>query len=253
MDKKIKCYLGIPSMGNRSDAQMYALRDIEEQYKDQIEFVYPTRFTQRIFHDFARNMAVEEFLKTDCDVIWFLDSDISPPTSIGTLITAHWDKWKAAGAPYPLFLTPAGCDQPKVVFAVYNDYGKGYNTTDIPQMGIDFVNGIASGCIFVKREVFEAMEKPYFEFTYEPETRKMKMGEDIGFCKKVNAQGHKFFIDYSMLCRHFKNIDLLEVNNYVISEFNARWLEHDRFMRSQIAEIRLGLNKAQTRSKLILP
>ncbi len=239
--KKIKCYMGIPSTGNRSDAQVYMMREIERQYADAIEFVYPPNLAMRIFHDFARNAIVDEFLKTDCDVIWFLDSDICPPASVPLLITRDWDKWKVAGAPYPLFLTPQGHDQPKVNFAIYTDYGHGYNTAPLPPSGTDFVNGIATGCIFVKREILEAMEAPYFEFKYEEKSRKMCLGEDIGFCKKINAMGHKFFIDYSMLCRHFKNVDLLDVNNYAISEFNARMLDYDRQLRSQIAQIKLGI------------
>lgn len=242
---KKKIYMGIPSLGNRSDVQVYALRDLEKNYPE-IEFVYPKNFCQRIFHDRARNAYVEDFLKSSCDAIWFLDSDIAPPANIGDLVVNHWDKWEVCGAPYPLFLTPSGQDMPKVVFGVYNDEGYGYNTAGIPPHGTDYVHGIASGCIFIKRAVLEKMEQPYFEFVYDEKTREMKVGEDIGFCKKVNAQGYKFFIDYSMLCRHYKTVDLLEVNNYVVSEFNNRWLEQDRFMRSQLAEIKLGLKKVKS-------
>lgn len=251
--KKIKVYMGIPSTGNRSDAQCYTMREIERQYADAIEFVYAPSCTMRIFHDFARNAVVEEFLRTDCDVLWFLDSDIVPPTSVPMLVTEHWDKWKVAGAPYPLFLTPHGEEAPKINFAIYNDYGRGFNNAPLPPSGTDFVNGIATGCIFIKREILEEMPAPWFEFKYDEKTRKMTIGEDIGFCKKVNALGHKFFVDYSMLCRHFKNVDLLDVSNYVISEFNARWLDQDRFMRSQIAQIKLGLKSAPEKSALILP
>lgn len=250
--KKIKVYCAHPSTGNRSDAQVYALRDIAEQYKEAIEFVYPASLAMRVFHDFARNAMVEDFLKTDCDVCWFLDSDVSPPISVGTLITQHYDKWKVAGCPYPLFLTPIGEEQPKINFAIYNDYGHGFNNAPLPPSGTDFVNGIATGCIFVKREIFETLTAPWFEFKYEEKTRKMILGEDIGFCKKVNALGHKFFVDYSMLCRHFKNVDLLDINNYVISEFNARWLDQDRFMRSQLAKFKLGIG-VKEKSPLILP
>lgn len=250
--KKIKVYMGIPSTGTRSDAQIYCLRDIQDQYKDAVEFVYPPSLCMRIFHDFARNAIVEDFLKTDCDVLWFLDSDVVPPLSIGTLLTEHYDKWKCAGAPYPLFLTPAGEEQPKINFAIYNDYGHGYRNTMLPPSGTDFVNGIATGCIFIKREILETLTSPWFEFVYDQKTRKMILGEDIGFCKKVNALGHKFFIDYSMLCRHFKSVDLLDVNNYVISEFNARWMDQDRFLRSQLAELRLGLKDLKKKSSPII-
>lgn len=252
-DKKIKVYMGIPSLNSRSDVQCYMLRQIEQNYGDKVELVYPKNYCGRIFHDYARNMIVKDFLISDCDVLWFLDSDIAPPPAVIELITNHYDKWKVCGAPYPLFLRPVGHDTPKVVFAVYNDLGKGYNTSGVPSSGTDFVDGIASGCIMIKREILEGMQEPYFEFVYDEKTREMKIGEDIGFCKKVNAMGHRFFIDYAHLCRHFKQIDLLDVNNYVIEEFNQRWAEQDRFMRSQLAELKLGIRQVKAKSSLILP
>lgn len=247
--KKIKCYMGIPSTGNRVDAQVYMMREIEKQYSEEIEFIYPPNLCMRIFHDAARTAIVKEFLATDCDVIWFLDSDIVPPASAPLLITRDWEKWKCAGVAYPLFLTPQGHDIPKVQFAIYEDGLAGYQSATLPPKGTGFVAGIATGCIFVKREIFEAMDEPYFEFKYDEKTRVMTIGEDIGFAKKVNALGHKFFIDYSMLCRHYKHVDLLDVSNYVMNELNARLMEHDRIVRSQLAKITLGLQ--EKKSKLI--
>lgn len=251
--KKIKLFVATPSLGDIHHSQEYSRRDMEKYYAAEIEFVYPKHFVGRIFHDYARNKMVEQFLATDCDAIWFLDADICPPNSVVELITRHWDEWKVAGAPYPLFIKPAGHDIPKVVFAVYEDLGKGYHSAAIPKDGTGFVDGIATGCIFIKREVFERLEKPYFEFKYDSETREMTEGEDIGFCKKVNALGLKFFIDYSMTCNHFKRVNLLDVNNYCINEFNERWLEQDRFLRSQLTEIKLGIAKPKPKSSLILP
>src|SRR4051812_8912917 len=104
MSKPIKVYMGIPSTGDRVDSQSYALRVIEKRYADQVELVYPKDCVQRIFHDAARNAIVEEFLASDCDVLWFLDSDICPPPHVIELVTKHWDKWEAAGAPYPIWM-----------------------------------------------------------------------------------------------------------------------------------------------------
>lgn len=249
--KKIKVYMGIPSLGDRSDVQNYNLREMERQFGDRVELVYPKNYVGRIFHDYARNKIVEDFLATDCDVLWFLDSDVAPPACIGELLTIHYDKWHLAGAPYPLFITPTGHDMPKIVFAVYEDLGHGYHCAQVPKDGVGFIDGIATGCIFVKREVLEKMEKPYFEFKYNAETREMTEGEDLGFCKKVNKLGYKFFIDYSMTCHHFKRVNLLDVNNYAINEFNERWLEQDKFFRSQLTQIKLGMGVKK--SSLILP
>lgn len=219
MERKIKLYLGIPSTGTRSDFQGYVLRSIEKTYSDRIEFVYPDKCVHRIFHDFARCAVVDDFLATDCDILWFLDSDIAPDPKCLDIITEHGNKWKAAGCPYPVFMTPAGEDHQQIVFTVYKGLSAkgGMAPAKVPYEGLEFVDGIATGCLFVKREVFEQMKKPYFEFKYDPENRHMTEGEDIGFCKKLSDMGIQFFIDYSKPCKHYKNVELLDVNNYAIS------------------------------------
>lgn len=251
--KKIKLYMGIPSMGNRSDVQCYALRSIEKKYGDRVEFIYPSVFCSRIFHDFARNEYVKDFLNSDADILWFLDSDVAPPTNILDLITKHGDEWKLAGAPYPLFITPPGYDAPQVAFSVYTKTDGGGMTyaQKIPQDGVAFVDGIATGCIFIKREVFNDLEKPYFEFKYENENRKLTEGEDLGFCRKVSEKGHKFFIDFSMVCKHYKQVDLLDVNNYGIMYANQAVMAYDRALRNEFAKKRLGLD--QNKSRIIMP
>lgn len=250
MENKIKLYMGFPSTGDRSDVQNYAIRSMQEKYADKIEFVYPSVFVGRIFHDYARNGIVEEFLASGCDILWMLDSDVSPPTTVLDLITEHGDKWEVAGAPYPVFMTPVGMDSPQVLFTVYRKAERGFHASRVPTKGLDFVDGIATGCIFVKRHVFEKLAKPYFEFKYEPESRQMCEGEDLGFCRKINELGYQFFIDYSQVCKHYKKVDLLDVNNYAINFSNIAVEEYDKSLREQIARSRLGLPK---KSSLILP
>jgi hypothetical protein len=249
----IKLFVAIPTTGTVVDSQTWALRRIEKKYADKIEFVYPDKCVRRIFHDFARNALVDEFLSTDCDIMWFLDSDICPPDHVLDLITEHGDKWKVAGAPYPVFMTPGGEKDCAVLFCVYKDSDKGMSPKDIPYEGIEFVDGLATGCMFIKREVVKDMPKPYFEFKYNPETRIMTEGEDLGFCKKVNAMGHKFLTDYSMVCKHYKTVCLLEVNNYTITYANRSVQRYDALIREQVEALATQVAKPKPQSKLILP
>lgn len=248
----VKVFLGIPSTGERSDAQIYTLRKLEEKYKDKIKLVYPEIFVGRIFHDFARNAYVEEFLKSDCDILWFLDSDIVPPIDILDIVTEHQDEWKLAGAPYPVFITPSGMQGPQVVFTVYRRDERGFYPTEIPTQGIDRVDGIATGCLFIKKEVIKRLEKPYFEFKYDTETREIKEGEDLGFCRKVNDLGYKFFVDYSKVCKHYKKVCLLDVNNYAIQYANNAVSAYDRGIRQIFAKRELGLSQPK-KSGIIIP
>lgn len=235
--KPVRVYLGIPSTGTRSDFQCYVLREIEERYKGRVELVYPKQCTHRIFHDYARNEVVKEFLETDCDVLWFLDSDIAPPHYVMDLVALHYNKWEAAGAPYPVFMSQPGQEQRQIVFTVYEGMnGGGMAPANIPMEGHKFVDGVATGCIFLKRGVLERMSAPYFEFEYDIETRGLTKGEDIGFCQKLAKLGIKFFVDFSATCKHYKNVDLLEMNAYAMDYAQKAVLTYDGMIKEKVQE-----------------
>ncbi len=250
--KKIKLYMGLPSMGDRSDVQVYSLRNLEKKYGDRIEFVYPEDYIQRMFHDYARNKIVDAFLESDCDVLWFLDADVAPPPHVLDLISEHYSKWSAAGAVYPVFMTPAGGEHQNVVMCVYKKNDHGLFAANCPSNGTEFVAGLATGCMFLKREVLEGMQKPYFEFKFREEDRHLDEGEDLGFCRKLADKGIKFFTDYSMVCRHYKRVDLLAVNNYAIEYANRAVISYDAAIRPKI-EALIERTRQKPKSSLILP
>lgn len=238
----IKMFLALPSTGTREDAQTYALRRLEKKYGDKIQFVYPEIYVGRIFHDHARNKMSEQFMESGCDVMWFLDSDVVPNESVLDLITEHYDKWDLAGAPYPVWMSVPGKVSQQVIFTVYKKDATGkMQAAAVPQSGTEFVDGIATGCIFVKRKVLEALEAPYFEFKYDPITRDIVEGEDLGFCRKASDKGFKFFVDYALVCHHFKKVSLLEVNNYALEYAQQAVLAYDQQIRQVIAKRKLSV------------
>ncbi len=241
MTRKTKIYLGWMSTGQREDVHIYLLRDLQDRYGDLVEFVLPDLCCHRMFHDAARCAVVDEFLATDCDILWFLDSDVVPPTHIIDLVVHHQDKWQCAGAPYPVFMPVPGTGELSLCFTVYkgvetNPDGRGIFMAETPQEGSEFVDGLATGCLFIKREVFEQISKPYFEFKFDPETRRIKEGEDLGFAMKCHDKGIKFYVDYGMVCKHFKRVCLLDMNNYAINMSNCKTIEYDKIIRSQVEE-----------------
>lgn len=253
-EKKIKIWMGIPSTGNRSDAQCYALRRIEERYRDKIELVYPKQCIHRIFHDFARNEIVREFQESDCDILWFLDSDIVPPDNILDIVMFPMMEWKLAGAPYPVFLVAKKENGPQVLITVYKRIDGKLAACDAPQTGIEEVDGLATGCLFIRREVFDKLEKPYFEFKYKKENMFMYEGEDLGFCRKVNELGYKFYTDYSMVCKHYKTVDLLDMNNYALALKSVAILQYDEEIRPKVEKLIQTIKTLQQpKSSLILP
>jgi hypothetical protein len=249
--------MGLPSNGSVSDFQGYVLRDLQDRYKDEVELVYPEALCQRIFHDAAREGVVQDFLDSGCDILWFLDSDICPSRHVLDLITTHGDKWQAAGAPYPVFMAQPGEGQRQIVFTVYKAIDPHPVTKqprlapcEVPNEGTAFIDGIATGCLFVKREVFEKLERPYFEFKYDPITRMPIEGEDIGFCRKLHMLGIKFFIDFSMVCKHFKNnIDLLEMNNYAMAYAQKSVDYQRRLIEEQAGQLQAKWDKLKAENK----
>lgn len=255
--KKWRVFMGVPTNGSVSDFQTYVLRDLQERYSDEIELVWPEQLCQRIFHDAAREGVVQDFLDSGCDILWFLDSDICPPKHVLDLVTMHGDKWKCAAAPYPVFMAQPGESFRQVVYTVYKAIAPHPVTKhpriapcDVPNEGTDFLDGAATGCLFIKREVFDKLERPYFEFKYDPITRMPIEGEDIGFCLKMHKLGIKFFVDFSMVCKHFKNnIDLVEMNNYAIS-YAQKCVNWQRdAIQKQVLELEAKYNKLKEVNK----
>jgi len=251
----VKVYMGIPSTGNRADLQSYALRVIEKRFAGKVELVYPDKCITRIFHDFARNEVVEDFLKTDCEILWFLDSDVVPPEACLDLIVEHGDNWELAGCPYPVWMTPEKDKGPQIVYCVYKKTPLGLTASKVPHSGLEMVDGLATGCLFIKREVFDKLEQPYFEFKYDPKNRKMIEGEDLGFCRKVGNQGYKFLVNYELTCRHYKTVDLSDVNAYAIEYANKAVINYDASIRPVVEKLAKQVEQYKGRSKsgLILP
>ncbi len=222
--KKPKVYCAWLSTGQREDIQLYQFQEWKERYAEHLDLVLPEMCTHQMFHDCARNSAVEDFLSTDCDILWFLDSDISPPPHVLDLVAHHKDKWEVAGAPYPIWGPVPGSGELSVLFTVYNgvtststsNAPRGIFMGEVPDSGTAYVDGLATGCLFIKREVFAKVGMPYFEFKFDPKTRRIQEGEDLGFALKCHDLGIKFFVDYGMVCRHFKRMNLLDVNNYAM-------------------------------------
>jgi len=251
--KKIKVYCSVPTTGTIADSQTYFWRMAEKKYADQIEFVWPELCVRRIFHDAARNAHVEDFLATDCDILFFLDSDVVPPPDLFDIVIEH-EKWKLAGAPYPIFMTPSGCTEPQIMFTAYNGRkGNGLGAADVPTHGTDYIDGLATGCLFIKREVFDKLAKPYFAFKYDEETRVMLEGEDLSFCRKVNDLGYKFYVDYSKTARHYKNVCLLEMNNYTMSYAKRSVETYAQLMKPFIEELQKRIKAMKKPSAIIQP
>ena len=68
------------------------------------------------------------------------------------------------------------------------------------------VDAGGAGCVLIKRKVLEAIKWPWFKWIEREDGS--QMSEDIYFFKKANAVGLKVIVDPTVICNHFKEINL---------------------------------------------
>jgi hypothetical protein len=127
----------------------------------------------------------------DINVEWvlWLDSDMMFPSTTLLRLLAHKQDIVACNymkRSYPL----------KTV--AYTD------TTDwetwIPLKNVDRLvtaEAVGMGCVLMKTDLFKLLEKPYFEYTYQPETKDWG-GEDFTLFRKFNKLGYEVKIDMNL-------------------------------------------------------
>lgn len=143
----------------------------------------------------ARNLAAEEFLADKENThLLFIDDDIVPPINIISKLLND-DKMVVSG-----WYLYRGNQQ----LSAMNRTKQGWTSlnikqlTDKPQELIS-VDGCGAGCLMIKREVFNLIDKPYFL-----EAKDAKgVGEDLYFCSNCKAHSIPIYIDATLYCRHW--------------------------------------------------
>jgi GT2 family glycosyltransferase len=160
--------------------------------------------------DNARNTCVKDFLEDYYDYLLFIDNDIVPlPNALRELLAADkeiiaplcftWEK-DDNGQSFPLPVAHRYAENGE--YRPY--YGKGIEETDI----------ISGGMFLVKREVYEKMDRP-FAFTYHANGTVI-YSEDFYFSQQAQKLGYKLYTHYGLLCKHFKTIDIKDINSLMV-------------------------------------
>ncbi len=147
----------------------------------------------------ARNTIVERFLKRDSECLLFLDSDqlFKPKNLFQRLLDINADI--AAGISfkkaYPYYPT------------IYRDYdGERFQPiSNYPRNKIIEVDAVGMFCTLIKREVFERMKPPWFEFKKTKDKGEL-IGEDLVFCRKAKQLGFVIKVDTSLIIPHVGGI-----------------------------------------------
>jgi GT2 family glycosyltransferase len=140
----------------------------------------------------ARNTLVEMTLDSDAEWLWYMDDDhVFGPDLLLKLL----QKDKPLTVPVCLMRTPPF--QP-VTFVERNKENKfQYLPAYMPDMPAEgLIELQAGGCagMLIRREVLEAIEPPWFEYT--------DRSEDIVFCEKAKEAGFNIYCDLSARLGH---------------------------------------------------
>lgn len=148
--------------------------------------------------DKARNNIVMQFIdqQRDSEYLLFLDADmVFPRDLVKNLLNIDADvatalafkKW------WPHYPT------------IYHYNGKEFKSIiDYEKKKIIEVDGCGMACCLIKREVFEKIKYPWFEFEEIKEGK--YFSEDLTFCKKVKKAGFKIKVDTGLVCGHVGGI-----------------------------------------------
>jgi GT2 family glycosyltransferase len=125
------------------------------------------------------------------DWVWFIGDDhVFNPDLIIRLLEHEVD----VVVPLCLKRTPP---YDPVVYGRQNMKGE-YVGADLPETGLTEIYAAGSAGMLVRREVFEAIDDPWFE-------SHGGLNEDLTFCAKIRAAGFKIWCDVDTLLGHMAN------------------------------------------------
>ncbi len=154
-----------------------------------------------------RNLLVEQFLANPkLEAILWLDSDMTFPATLLERLQRHRLPVVAGlcfqrGAPYH-----------PCAFASEHDLFTEFDG------GVHEVWAVGTGCLYVSREVIEALSRPYFENGHFGAPGE---GEDIFHCRKIVEAGYPIHLDTSIRIGHVGQVE-------VDLEFLEMWLTYQQ-------------------------
>lgn len=182
-----KLLLGIPHTGSVS-------MEWAENYKNLILPPSVRTYTRGQPIDAARNLIVQKMQESNCEWVFFLDSDVICPAGTIERLLSHRVPIVSG-----LYYTRA----PPINPAMWTDAGDKAHFVAITNFQVGSLveaHVIGMGCCLIHKSVFEKLEKPYFKWTYG--FQQNGISEDFYFCNRVREAGYHIYVDSAILCEH---------------------------------------------------
>jgi hypothetical protein len=133
-----------------------------------------------------RNNLVKKAKEVNSDYILWLDSDMTYLATTALRLLEHNKDIVACN--YSKRTKPLKT----VAYTNLNDWDSWVPME--PQDELVKVEGVGMGCMLMKLDIFEKLQKPYFEFRYKEDTQDY-FGEDFILLGKLREQGYDIYID----------------------------------------------------------
>ena len=170
----------------------------------------PLDTPNRAPRDFARNMAVRQFLNSQAEWLLFVDDDtVIPPDTIERLLAV--DK-PIIAAVQPLMLE--GYLVANVMPLPTTADPVPYWTPWLkwkPDADPFLIRYCGFGCVLIHRRVFEDCGWPWFHEDPGDELGRNNVTEDVYFCRKARRAKFQVWCHPGVVCGHIKRVDLRDV------------------------------------------
>jgi len=133
-----------------------------------------------------RERLLEQAKKVNSDYVLWIDSDMMFPSTTAVRLLEHNKDIVACN--YTKRTKPLK----RVAYTNLNDWNSWLPM--VPQDELVKVEGVGMGCMLMKLDIFEKIQKPYFEFRYKEDTQDY-FGEDFILLGKLREQGYDVYID----------------------------------------------------------
>lgn len=150
--------------------------------------------------DHIRNQLAKAAITMNCTHILFLDNDHYFEADTIKKLLSH-DLPIVGGLSFQR-VPPY---EPVMYRGRINEYK---TVTEWKEKSLVEVDTTGTGCLMIKREVFEKIDPPWFEFMKNPDPNvPYGIGEDVIFCNKAKLEGYKIFVDTSCTNKHIGTVE----------------------------------------------
>lgn len=190
-EKRVKKILiAIPTARYIEPETMRSIYNLEipEGYTTQFEFFYGYQIDQ------VRNLIAHWIVNYDFDYLFSVDSDIIFERDTLKKLLSH---------DVPLVSGMYRQRLPEQVIELYdlNQVNLPYDVIQSFDQDFFEIGGCGFGCVLVKKEVFQAIGYPYFEY-HSAISHEDTFSEDVDFCQKTQKKGFKMYADRTIKCGH---------------------------------------------------